>query len=95
MYLRDLRQVIPMLLQLGLFATPIAYSMDFIPAQYQVLYSILNPLAPVIDGYRRTVLYGQAPDWHLVVPAAISATVVLAVGYVVFKRLETRFADVA
>jgi ABC-2 type transport system permease protein/lipopolysaccharide transport system permease protein len=94
-YLRDLRQVIPMLLQLGLFATPIAYSMSFIPARLRLPYSIVNPLAPVIDGYRRAVLYGRAPNWHLVVPAAISATVVLGIGYVVFKRLETRFADVA
>jgi ABC-2 type transport system permease protein/lipopolysaccharide transport system permease protein len=94
-YLRDLRQVVGIFLQLGLFATPIGYSMSFIPEQYRVLYSFLNPLAPVIDGYRRTVLYGQAPEWHLVGPAAISATVVLVVGYVVFKRLETHFADVA
>jgi ABC-2 type transport system permease protein/lipopolysaccharide transport system permease protein len=94
-YLRDLRQVVPLLLQLGLFATPVAYGMSFIPAKFRVLYSTLNPLAPVIDGYRRAVLYGQAPDWHLVIPAALSATVVLAVGYAVFKRLETHFADVA
>jgi ABC-2 type transport system permease protein/lipopolysaccharide transport system permease protein len=94
-YLRDLRQVVPLFLQLGLFATPIGYGMSFIPVRFQVLYSFLNPLAPVIDGYRRTVLYGQAPDWHLVIPAAISASVVLVSGYAVFKRLETHFADVA
>jgi ABC-2 type transport system permease protein/lipopolysaccharide transport system permease protein len=94
-YLRDLRQVVPFALQLGLFVTPVAYSMNFIPAEFRVLYAILNPLAPVIDGYRRAVLYGQAPDWHLLTPAACSAVVVLVAGYAVFKRLETHFADVA
>jgi ABC-2 type transport system permease protein/lipopolysaccharide transport system permease protein len=94
-YLRDLRQVVPLILQLGLFATPVAYGMSFIPAKFRLLYAVLNPLAPAIDGYRRAVLYGQAPEWHLLIPAAGSAAVVLLVGYVMFKRLETHFADVA
>ena len=94
-YLRDLRQLIPFFLQLGLFATPVAYSMSFVPEKFRVAYSILNPLAPVIDGYRRAVLYGQAPNWHLLIPAACSAIVMLVTGYAVFKRLETHFADYA
>lgn len=94
-YLRDLRQVVPFILQLGLFATPIAYSLSFIPAQFRVLYALVNPLGPVIDGYRRAVVYGQGPNWHLVVPATCSALVIMLTGYAVFKRLETHFADVA
>ena len=64
-FLRDLRHVLPIILQLGLFATPVAYGMDVVAPQFQVLYSALNPLAPVIDGYRRTILLGLPPDWHL------------------------------
>jgi ABC-type polysaccharide/polyol phosphate export permease len=94
-YFRDLRHVLPVVLQLGLFATPVAYGMNVVPASLQVLYSAANPLAPVIDGYRRSVLLGLAPDWHLVLPGAISALVVLALGYVLFKRLEPGFADYA
>ena len=94
-YFRDLRQVIPLILQLGLFATPVAYSMEFIPQRYWTLYSILNPLAPVIEGLRSTLLYHGTPDLALLVPGAFSATVWLVVGYMVFKKLETRFADVA
>ena len=94
-YLRDLRQVVPFILQLGLFATPIAYSMSFIPSKFRTLYAILNPLGPVIDGYRRAVLYGQSPNWHLLIPAACSAAAIMLAGYAVFKRLETHFADVA
>jgi ABC-type polysaccharide/polyol phosphate export permease len=94
-YFRDLRHVLPIALQLGLFATPVAYGIDVIPTSLQVLYSIANPLAPVIDSYRRTVLLGLPPDWHLVLPGAISALAVLVFGYVSFKRLEPGFADYA
>lgn len=94
-YLRDLRQALPLLLQFGLFATPVAWGIDVVPPSLQVLYSVVNPLAPVIDGYRRTILFDQAPQWDLVLPAAASTAVLLGVGYVVFKRLETGFADAA
>ena len=82
-------------LQLGLFATPVAYGMDVVAPQFQVLYSALNPLAPVIDGYRRTILLGLPPDWHLLGPGAVTSALLLAFGYVVFKRLEPGFADYA
>ncbi|MBW3641791.1 MAG: ABC transporter permease [Actinobacteria bacterium] len=94
-YIRDLRQLLPMIVQLGLFATPVAYGLDEIPEGFHLLYSVLNPLVPVIDGYRRTVLYGQAPQWELLGPGAVTATLVLVFGYLALKRLETRFADVA
>lgn len=94
-YLRDLRQALPLLLQFGLFATPVAWGIDVVPESWRLAYSVVNPLAPVIDGYRRTVLQGEPPQWDLLGPAALSAAVVLAAGYVVFKRLETGFADAA
>lgn len=94
-YLRDLRQFIPMLLQVGLFATPVFYGVDSLPDGLRTTYAIANPLVGVIDGYRRTVLYGQAPDWSLLGPGAATATVVLILGFLVLKRLETGFADVA
>lgn len=94
-YLRDLRQALPMVLQLGLFASPVAYGSEAIPESYRLLYSIVNPLGPVIDGYRRTVLDGHSPEWEFLGPAAVSAFVILVFGYLLFKRLETRFADVA
>jgi len=94
-YLRDLRQALPIFLQLGLFATPVAWGIDVVPAQWRTLYSVLNPLAPVIDGYRRSVLFGQAPQLDLLAPAALSTIVVLLGGYALFKRLETGFADAA
>ena len=94
-YVRDLRQALPMILQVGLFATPVFYGVDKFPQDLLTLYATVNPLVGVIDGYRRTVLYGQSPDWSLVGPGAATSLVILIVGYLVLKRLETRFADVA
>lgn len=94
-YVRDLRHIVPIALQLGLFATPVAYGLEAVPGRWLWLYSLLNPLGPVIDGYRRTILLGQAPDLFLLGLAALSAMTLLVFGYTVFKRLETGIADVA
>jgi ABC-type polysaccharide/polyol phosphate export permease len=94
-YFRDLRQVTPMALQLALFATPVAFGLDSIPSGWRPLYSAINPLVPVIDSYRQTILFGEAPPGGLLAIAAVSALVWLVGGYLLFKRLETGFADVA
>ena len=94
-YLRDLRHALPIILQLGLFATPVAYGLDVVPESIRWLYALLNPLAPVIDGYRRTILLGLPPQWNLLAVGAASSVTLLFVGYMIFKRLEVNFADVA
>ena len=94
-YIRDLRQTIPMLLQIGLFATPVGWQTEKIPDHLRGLYATFNPLVAVIDGLRRTVLEGRSPAFDLLVPAAISSTVLLMIGYWALKHMETGFADVA
>jgi ABC-type polysaccharide/polyol phosphate export permease len=94
-YVRDLKQVVPIILQLGLFATPVAWGLESIPSAWRGLYCAVNPLGVVIDGYRQTILYGNPPQWDLVVFAAISSTIYLVAGYSLLKRLEVGFADVA
>ncbi len=94
-YLRDLRHALPILLQLGLLATPIAYSLDQIPANLQPLYCLVNPLGPVIDAYRETILYGNMPNWSLLGIGAASSFAFLIGGIKLFRRLELGFADVA
>jgi ABC-type polysaccharide/polyol phosphate export permease len=95
-YVRDLRQVLPMALQFALLATPVAYSFSVVKERWhQVAMSILNPLAPVIDGYREAVLFNRAPDLPLLGIAAGLSAVWLVGGYLLFKKLETGFADVA
>ena len=94
-YWQDLRQTIPPLLQIGLFATPVAYGVEGVPPDLLYPYTVLNPLVGVIDGYRRAVLMGEAPQADLLALSAIGAAVALVGGYALFKRLEGGFADVA
>ena len=94
-YLRDVRYVVPLAVQVGLFVTPVAYSLSVIPTNLQPFYAILNPLGPIIEDFRRTVLYGFAPQWGLLGLATLASMGWLLGGYAVFKRLEIGFADIA
>jgi ABC-2 type transport system permease protein/lipopolysaccharide transport system permease protein len=96
-YVRDLRHALPLILQLALFATPVAYGLSAIASSRPkvLIFSALNPLAPVIDGLRRTILHGQSPDWVALGVGATTATLGLYASYFLFKRLETGMADIA
>jgi ABC-type polysaccharide/polyol phosphate export permease len=123
--MRDLVQVLPLIISLGLFATPVIWPYSKIPTTYhiagghhvhraivdghvaaahwvggvtvnpQLIYGFLNPLGPVIDNARRTMLLGHSPNWELVGVGALGAFVYLVVGYRIFKRFEVSFADIA
>jgi ABC-2 type transport system permease protein/lipopolysaccharide transport system permease protein len=94
-YVRDLRQILGGILQMGLFLTPVAWGMESVPEKWRELYCAVNPMAAIIDSYRRVVLQGVAPAWDLMLPATVTSVVVLAVGYLIFRRLEGGIADVA
>jgi ABC-type polysaccharide/polyol phosphate export permease len=94
-YIRDLRTAMPLALQFGLFVTPVAFPFSVIPKQWRGIYSVLNPLGPLIDDYRRTVLYGQQPQWQYFGLATLGSVVVFVGGYLLFKRMESGIADVA
>jgi ABC-2 type transport system permease protein/lipopolysaccharide transport system permease protein len=94
-YLRDMRHAIPLLLQLGLFLTPIIYGMQEIPAAWRELYVVVNPVAAVIDGMRQCLLYDSAPNATYTLIAAAASIAWFFGAFMVFKRLETGFADVS
>lgn len=94
-YLRDLRYVVPLGVQLGMFVTPVVYGITAIPAGFRPYYALLDPMAPVLDNIRRTVLHNLSPQLGLLGLAALASGVWLVFGYAIFKRLETGFADIA
>ena len=97
-YMRDLRLLLPLIIQFGLFVTPVVYGANSLVGNSQaklIAYSLVNPLVPVIDGMRRTVLFGQPPNWASLGAGALTSLVVLFGGFWLFKRLETGIADVA
>jgi lipopolysaccharide transport system permease protein len=90
---RDIGHALPLLLQLWMFATPVGYPMSVIPAWLRPFY-MLNPMAGIVDGYRRAILLGSAPDLSAVAVSAVVTMLILAVAVPVFKRAEKTFADV-
>ena len=96
-YARDLRLVLPLAIQVGLFVTPVAYpSSSIVSSKLALLvYSAVDPLVPVIDGMRATVLGGVAPNFASLGVGAFCALLYLLGGFLLFKRLETGMADIA
>jgi len=94
-YLRDVRHLLPLVLQVGLFATPVAWGLDLVPERYQLIYCALNPIAPIIDSLRRTILFDQQPNWAQLGVGAATTIAIAVFGYLFFKRVEGGFADVA
>ncbi len=93
-YYRDVRYALPMLMQVWLYATPVAWSMTMVPAQYKLLYVLVNPMAAVVDGIRGAVLHGTPPELVPITIATASTVAVLLVGYRYFTHVQRTFADV-
>jgi lipopolysaccharide transport system permease protein len=89
---RDFRYVIGFVVQLWLFATPVLYTLDSIPAEWRLLYAA-NPMVGMITGFRTAVLGGHLP-MDVILTSTVVAVVLLAVGLRYFSSVERRFADV-
>lgn len=89
---RDVRYTLPLLTQLWLLATPVAYPSSLVPDAWRTLYG-LNPMVSVVDGLRWALLGGPWPGATLLTSlAAVSA--ILVGGAYFFRRIERTFADV-
>jgi ABC-type polysaccharide/polyol phosphate export permease len=93
--MRDLAQVLPIIISLGLFITPVIWPFSQISPHLQIAYGFINPLGPIIDDARRALFLGHNPIWKPFFAACIGSMVYLALGYRVFKRFEVNFADIA
>lgn len=90
---RDIRHVLPFVVQLWMFATPIAYPTSIVPVRFRAFYA-LNPMAGVIEGFRWAMLGSGNPPGTVLIVSSIIALVVLISGAYFFRRLETTFADI-
>ena len=91
-YFRDLQHFIGIVLQLLFYATPIVYASNTIPENFQWILKF-NPMTYVINGYRDIFYYQQTPDLlSLAIVLGISIVTCL-VGYMIFNKLQKRFAE--
>lgn len=88
---RDFQFVVPFMIQMWMFASPIAYPASLVPSSYQLLYG-LNPMSGVIEGFRWTLLGANAPSAIILVSTTISIIILIS-GAFVFRRLQRTFAD--
>jgi lipopolysaccharide transport system permease protein len=90
---RDFRYLIPFILQLGLYVSPVGFSLSIVPGEWRLLYS-LNPMVGVIDGFRWCLLNGES---QLYLPGLGLSIGVIAFftwcGIGLFRKMERNFAD--
>jgi len=89
---RDFRYVLGFLVQLWMFASPLAYPLEVVPEQWRLFYAI-NPMVGVIHGFCGA-LVGTPLQWDVIGVSTASATVALVTGLFYFRRVERRFADI-
>ncbi len=92
-FYRDIRFIIPLGLQLWMYLTPIIYPLSLVPERYRTLY-LLNPMAGLIESYRRIIVQGKMPLAAQLWPSVGIAVVLFVVAYAYFKQAEQVFADI-
>ncbi|HEX6199625.1 MAG TPA: ABC transporter permease [Thermoanaerobaculia bacterium] len=90
---RDVRYTVPFLVQLWLFATPIAYPSSLLAEKWQIVYA-LNPMVGVVEGFRWALLGTDTAPGPLIAVSSVAAVVLLVTGALYFRRMERTFADV-
>lgn len=90
---RDVAYVVPFLIQMLLYATPVAYTLTAVPANLRWLFE-LNPLTWILEGFRWSLLNLAAPPLWQIVAAPVVGVVAFVVGSLIFEHLERGFADV-
>jgi lipopolysaccharide transport system permease protein len=90
---RDVQYILPVFLQILLYASPVAYSVSAVPQNLRVFY-YMNPLTGPLEALRSSILGRPLPGWPMLAGAGAAAVVLMVMGMAGFKRMERKFADV-
>lgn len=93
-FVRDVRQGLPLLLQLAFIATPVMYPPSLLPSRFDWIAEV-SPMAVVVEATRDVVLRHVWPDWTLLAVHAVAGAVALAAALAYCRSVEVRFAEVA
>lgn len=89
---RDFQHIVPFLVQIGLYATPIAYPSSLIPERFQLLVH-LNPMAGIVEGFRWSILGADAPHPYAYLSFSLALLFFLT-GLLYFRKIERMMADI-
>ncbi|MDE2431064.1 MAG: ABC transporter permease, partial [Burkholderiales bacterium] len=92
-YLRDVGQIIGLLMTVLLFLSPIFYPVSALPERFQSL-MMLNPLTPIVEQVRDILMWGKDPDWSLLALTWAVASLIAIFGFAWFQKTRKGFADV-
>ena len=89
---RDVRYVLPFVVQVAMYLSPVAYPTSLVPAGWRWLYG-LNPMAGIIDTFRWALIGGPSPDSAIVTSSFVVAVAALLLAVVFFEKRQRSFAD--
>jgi len=90
---RDIKHVIPFMVQLGLWVTPVLYSVSYLSPRWRPLLA-LNPLSAVMEAFRACLFPNYQLDWRLMVTSLGTSLLFLVIGILYFRKAERFFADI-
>ena len=88
---RDVGLLLPVLVQLWMFASPVLYPLGLVPERWRLVY-VLNPLAGIVSGFRAAIM-GESLQWMAVGIAGLETLALLIISILLFRRVEKGFAD--
>lgn len=91
-FMRDIGQVIPVIMQFLYWFTPVVYMVNIIPEQYRG-WLVLNPMIPIITGYQDVLLYNRTPGWEGLCETAIVAFILLVASLIIFRKASAEMVD--
>lgn len=91
-FMRDIGQVVPVVLQALFWLTPIVYSVGILPQRYQQWFA-LNPLYPLVTSYQNVLVFGKSPLWLELGWLALATAVIWLAALVVFRRASAEMVD--
>lgn len=92
LFYRDIQYLLSLVLMLWMYLTPIMYPVEIIPLKFRFLFS-LNPMAVIVNAYREVILGGGMPNLNSLGIAFFMSLGVFGLGFILFKKLEGKFAD--
>ena len=92
-FLRDIGQVVPIVLQMWFWFTPVVYPSTVIPEEYRYLLNF-NPMYAITDAYQQILVYGNAPQIEILLPVTLVSCMLLLASLFLFRRASTEMVDV-
>lgn len=92
-FIRDIDQAVPIVMQIWFWFTPVVYPEDIIPVHYRALLQ-LNPMYCLIDGYHRVIFNNLKPNLHYIIYEAVLGFVLCGLGFWLFRRAGAEMVDV-